>query len=876
MARKTTTTRPAKIDWKALRLKGKTFAFTGTLIHGERKKVAERVQAEGGRVVEDATADVDYLVVGSSRSAGPSAAEQKAQRLNQQGAAIQIIDEDQLHEMCKPSREEVVAMLTAGPKGLARWKELISTWHFSSVDFRGADFRKANLSGAELYDLTLEGANFDGANLEGATIRGAENCTFDRARMRKATVASCKGCSFRDADLRGAAVSYSPRCIFDNARITREDWSSFSGDMMDCSVKNADLTGTRLNPADVSRSDFTGAKLSVETASYTVARDAIFRNADLSDAEMDESKFDRADFTEADLSRAHLEKSVFTKATLARAKLVGADLRKAKFTSADLSGADLRDANLSGADLTGATIDGADFQGANLNGAKLAGLDLSRARNLAAQQSAGATIGPNMRKLAKVARSADKLETSAELDLGAPESVTLSMSARHYSRGYLVGAGYCHQQPRSSHSAPVDTPTFEKGMQNLVNLWYRGKLRPDTIEISASKCPLSKAELKALAIAAWHEACGLPVPSPDQLIQRLQSQKSADEQLREEMLAELRGGSAGVKKWNARDRKERDRAGKFRRLDLSGAKLAGIEMRHLDFQGTVFDGASLRDAQLGGCQLTGASFKGANLTKAWLAATKCSDANFEGAQLGKCNLRVANFRRANFKDADLAGAEFLYSDLCGANLTGANLDGVAFDYAKFDEQTRLPTGFVPPEKMRWVGKGPDPRLSPPAPLPAPAGPLDFAAFLQRLAQHTDQARLSKALQMLRAERFQLFADVGADSVVGVVKSQTDPDLVYSCRLTSAGDFSCCTQNLNPCGGLRGAPCKHLLVLLAGLAKAGRLDPASAGAWTQASRGHRPSLDKDAMSETFLRYKGAEAGTIDWRPTETIPEDYYAL
>jgi hypothetical protein len=30
-----------------------------------------------------------------------------------------------------------------------------------------------------------------------------------------------------------------------------------------------------------------------------------------------------------------------------------------------------------------------------------------------------------------------------------------------------------------------------------------------------------------------------------------------------------------------------------------------------------------------------------------------------------------------------------------------------------------------------------------------------------------------------------------------------------------------------------------------------------------------------MSTTFLRYKGAEAGEIDWRPTETMPEDYYA-
>jgi len=29
-----------------------------------------------------------------------------------------------------------------------------------------------------------------------------------------------------------------------------------------------------------------------------------------------------------------------------------------------------------------------------------------------------------------------------------------------------------------------------------------------------------------------------------------------------------------------------------------------------------------------------------------------------------------------------------------------------------------------------------------------------------------------------------------------------------------------------------------------------------------------------MTTTFLRHKGAEEGEVDWRPIETIPEDYY--
>jgi hypothetical protein len=131
--------------------------------------------------------------------------------------------------------------------------------------------------------------------------------------------------------------------------------------------------------------------------------------------------------------------------------------------------------------------------------------------------------------------------------------------------------------------------------------------------------------------------------------------------------------------------------------------------------------------------------------------------------------------------------------------------------------------------------------------------------------------------MLKAERFQLFADVQESHLVGVVKSQSDPDLVYSARLDSNGMFACCTQNLNICGGLRGAPCKHLLVLIIGLAQNDLVDPTTVDEWLDASRlVTKPELDKDSMSETFLRYKGAEAGEVDWRPTETVPEDYYAF
>jgi hypothetical protein len=153
---------------------------------------------------------------------------------------------------------------------------------------------------------------------------------------------------------------------------------------------------------------------------------------------------------------------------------------------------------------------------------------------------------------------------------------------------------------------------------------------------------------------------------------------------------------------------------------------------------------------------------------------------------------------------------------------------------------------------------------------------ELKTFVEKLARNTDSARLSKATSMLRADRFQLFVDVGDDELVGIVKSQTDRDLLYSCRITRDGDFSCCTQNLFACGGLRGAPCKHILVLLVGLVQSGQMEADTVLGWVKATGAKKPVLVKDAMSQTFIRYKGAEAGEVDWRPTETIPEDYYAL
>lgn len=153
---------------------------------------------------------------------------------------------------------------------------------------------------------------------------------------------------------------------------------------------------------------------------------------------------------------------------------------------------------------------------------------------------------------------------------------------------------------------------------------------------------------------------------------------------------------------------------------------------------------------------------------------------------------------------------------------------------------------------------------------------DVASFLKALEVRIEKPKIDKATKMLKASGFKLFNDVTDEHVSGVVKSQTDPDLVYACRVAHDGQYSCCTQNLNVCGGLRGSICKHALVLIIGLVQAGELDPTTIDGWIAKTHSVKPLLDKETMGAIFIKYKGAEAGEVDWRPTETVPEDYYAL
>jgi uncharacterized protein YjbI with pentapeptide repeats len=819
-------TPPGKLAGKTVAFVGK-FGYADIFLEGYKKYA----RAAGGKVVNAESAAPDYLVAGEGRGGNPPGAVAKIQKKH---PAVEVLDEEAFCRLLLPSRAELLAELRSGRRDHERWEELERTAHKAGTtfDLAGADLRKADLYAAHLRLADLEGADLRGASGHYAHFGELHSVNCDDADFTNAYLAGAGGCSFRKATL-------------------TEVWLSHN------------------SPGKYQGCDFSRAKFNKVNGRDCVFVDCTFTGADLSDADLEEATLSGADLSGANLSRAHCSECKLDGTNLARAVLHRADLRDASLAKADLRDANLRDAVLTGADLRGAKIEGADFAGAVLTGTKIDGLDMARAKNF--QPPVVRQPGHKMRELAQTAAGAKKFETSVEVELGKGEHAVLALYGNvHSHRGRFHGrSDYRRDDDEACDILPA--PTVEQGMFNLAARWPGATLRLDTIQASGCRSPRGK-QLLDLATAAWAEAFGLEAASPEELAKQKAGQQAAAQKLRETMLKELRGGPAGVKKWNVHSKHEFEQLGPLHNLDLKGAKLDGIVIERLDLQGSNFEGASLKNAKLWSSKFKGADFTRANLQGAIFDFSDCEDTSFEGAKMAHCKATIAYFNQADLTRADLTGADLSHTAFLGTDFTGAKLGGVDFDRASYDAATKFPEGFTPPETMSRAGPPPGVEVD----KPAAPGSMDFEAFYELLGHKIEDARLSKAAAMLKAERFQLFADVKDDALVGVVKSQSDPNLVYSCRLTADGKFSCCTQNLNACGGLRGALCKHLLVLVIGLARAGQVDPATVDAWILASKSQKPVLDKDVMSETFIRYKGAEAGEVDWRPTETIPEDYYAL
>jgi uncharacterized protein YjbI with pentapeptide repeats len=382
-------------------------------------------------------------------------------------------------------------------------------------------------------------------------------------------------------------------------------------------------------------------------------------------------------------------------------------------------------------------------------------------------------------------------------------------------------------------------------------------------------------EIYRLFCGVWCAMLGVKAPSAIS-IKNVDPLKFREDLIKIPLLALLDDAKSGVAKWNAQPIVVRSYP-RFEDSDFNNKNLREINMSFLKFKRSKFDYTDLSTANLNSADFSETTFVSANLEKATMVGVKAVAANFTAARLNGAELKEADLQQAVFTDADFNKANLRKANLRGADLSACkNLLLAKFKGAVYDETTILPSNFPHSADLKWEGRGPDPYKKSQKQITYDHGPVDFDGLIASLEKNFDKERLKKSLAMLKKEKFQLFFEISEDLVFGIVRSQTDKELVYACRLFADGTYACCTQNLNACGGLRGALCKHLLVLTIGLAKADQLSTSSANLWVLASTVEKPDLDREFMTEIFLKYKGAESGEIDWRPTETIPEDYYAF
>jgi DNA ligase (NAD+) len=84
-----------------LPLAGQSFVFTGTLLTLDRKEAEAQVRRLGGETPPGVSASLTYLVLGQGRGA-PSTKQRKAEKLQQEGAAIAILDEQGFLDLLEP------------------------------------------------------------------------------------------------------------------------------------------------------------------------------------------------------------------------------------------------------------------------------------------------------------------------------------------------------------------------------------------------------------------------------------------------------------------------------------------------------------------------------------------------------------------------------------------------------------------------------------------------------------------------------------------------------------------------------------------------------------------------------------------------------
>jgi hypothetical protein len=140
--------RPAIAGWTP-KSPGRTFAFAGH-VNGLPEREA-LIKWEGGQIVDEVSPRLDYLVIGCSKTPLTSylppaepLLEQVKQLNREQGTNIRVLEEKEFDARFRPTRDEAIALLKAGPVGWAKWRLL--RFQKPMIDLTNADLRGLELT----------------------------------------------------------------------------------------------------------------------------------------------------------------------------------------------------------------------------------------------------------------------------------------------------------------------------------------------------------------------------------------------------------------------------------------------------------------------------------------------------------------------------------------------------------------------------------------------------------------------------------------------------------------------------------------------------------------------------------------------------------
>lgn len=257
----------------------------------------------------------------------------------------------------------------------------------ASADFSDADLSHVRIQGADLRNVVFKGANLSSSDLSGSDLRGADlkdsiikgtnlemtetaGADFDQAVTEDPTGAEIEDVAENFEALLAEHTKWIKSAGAEGAQL---DLSGF--DLRHFSdINKYNLTAMKAIGTNFLNLDFSSAGIQSSTMDESDFRDCRFIKADLRGSSLKNARLSRCDFTDANLSPL-----VLAPGRAMPVNMSGASLRYSCFKNADMQQMKLVNADLSYADLTGCNLSKADMTGANLNGTILADANLDDA-----------------------------------------------------------------------------------------------------------------------------------------------------------------------------------------------------------------------------------------------------------------------------------------------------------------------------------------------------------------------------------------------------------------------------------------------------------------------------------------------------------------